>query len=251
METESHSAFHSVRLMCDSDGQLLLRPINSESNSVDNEVNQKNIKKELTSSKSKQNKRQETYQEEMLNAKRKSKNRDAAQQSFLIGLLATFGYELKINKLYKKGKTTSQLFTINSIKKEGTLVYKSYDVVPEVEDLRDKRRCLDAVTNSKLLDLALSHPEVVAVEKKCRISKYGHAIGMRRIKTLSLNGCTLRILDITKLGAQIHNMILEHMGEKDCLVNTQSYDITSVIQNYVSHRIKEESDDSDTVDDLL
>ncbi|ELP89436.1 hypothetical protein EIN_390610 [Entamoeba invadens IP1] len=202
------SAFHAVRLTRTSENEYV---INSES--------EKDQFKTETKAKS--------YQVEMLKAKRNSKNRDAAQQAFLIGMAASFGYQIDINKLYKKGKTTSQLFTINSISKDNKFLFKTHDVVPEVEDLRDKRRCLDAVTNSTLLDIIIATIGVKVCEKKCRISKYGNSIGMRRIKALRFGGCNFSTKEITEFGNRIHNNILNHMGTKSCIIDDSCNDITA------------------------
>lgn len=229
---QTMSAFKFVPLQCMGNDVYFLE-------STDSEVEQCVIRKNTSydpSEDTKQTRTKHQYQEEMLSAKRNSKNRDAAQQSFLIGLAAMFGYEIEVNKLYKKGKTTSQLFIVNWIKKDASYTFKSYDVVPEVNDLRDKRRCLDSVTISRLIDIVAARPGMIITEKKCRLSKYGHEIGMRRIKSLTYRGVHYSISDISRIGNTVHEYIMEHMGVKNCHISiAASPEITNCFKNIFEH----------------
>ncbi|ELP86106.1 hypothetical protein EIN_327530 [Entamoeba invadens IP1] len=167
------------------------------------------------------------YQDEMLDAKRLSKNRDAAQQSFLIGWLGYLGYHVRVNRLYKKGKTTSQLFTVNSVSKDGKIIYKSSDVKISVDDLRDRRRCIDAVTNSWMIDTIKAKTNACLIEKKCRESKFGEIGVMRRLKKVEFLGSTLIPSDITEIGLNVHSFITKSMGPSDCLI-TSSQQILNI-----------------------
>lgn len=200
---------------------------------------EKEEKQKQMKTKDKDLKEIKNYQQEMLEAKRNSKNRDAAQQSFLIGLISLLGYDIEINKLYKKGKTTNQLFTINSIKKNETTIFKTYDVVPEVADLRDKRRCLDAVTNAKLLNILSQYEWISITEKKCRLSKYGNSIGMRRLKSITIGKSTLKMKDICEIGKNVHQFITSTMGEKCCVVSSQSFEIIAIFRNVNMYLLEE------------
>ena len=62
--------------------------------------------------------------EEKIDAKRESKNRDACQQGFLVGIVNSLGYEVEVNRIYKRGNVTFQMFTINCVRKDKKIVFK-------------------------------------------------------------------------------------------------------------------------------
>ncbi|ELP86903.1 hypothetical protein EIN_445300 [Entamoeba invadens IP1] len=122
----------------------------------------------------------------LLQAKRASADRDAAQQGFLISVLALNGFEVKMNKLYKKGKTTHQLYVIDLITREGTVYFNLNDFHLPSENLKQKRRSQDALTNNILIEIAEKF--CGAVFKLKNGKKSNVCIPMKRIQTANVNG---------------------------------------------------------------
>ena len=91
--------------------------------------------------------------DQVLISKRNGTNRDACQQSFLISLLIFLGFEFHINKLYKKGKTTLQLYTINSIFYNGECKFNQQMLTDLPSDQKLRRRNIDSITNRIMIDL--------------------------------------------------------------------------------------------------
>ena len=82
----------------------------------------------------------ETSRHSLLQAKRESNNRDAAQQAFLIVLLVQFGYNIKVHRLSKEGKTMNQLFRIERIWKGERTYYDRDDCGTDDYSSKKKRK---------------------------------------------------------------------------------------------------------------
>ncbi|KAL7721668.1 Uncharacterized protein QTN25_001325 [Entamoeba marina] len=150
---------------------------------------------------------------EMVNAKRESKNRDAAQQAFLIGALSQMGYNIEINRLYKKGTTTFQLFTINTISSNHTLEFDVNKLHIPFEGLKERRQYLDAVTNNKIIEL-LEIGGATFEERRTRKVKKENSVSMKRIMKMTIQGQSYDMTQILAIGKRINDLIKQSMSTK-------------------------------------
>ncbi|BFU22307.1 hypothetical protein EHI8A_070140 [Entamoeba histolytica HM-1:IMSS-B] len=138
----------------------------------------------------------------LLTSKRASTNRDAAQQSFLIGLLVNNGFLVKLKKLYKRGKTTKQLFVIESIWKEGINCF-NIDLIGNIPgDKKVKRRNIDATTNHVMLQIAGDYCSLSYDVKKGKTSSKSYQ--MERINSANTRGKIFDSKMIQIIGTEIN-----------------------------------------------
>ncbi|ELP91032.1 hypothetical protein EIN_267480 [Entamoeba invadens IP1] len=153
----------------------------------------------------------------LLLAKRASVDRDAAQQSFLLALFVSHGFDIKLKKLYKKGKTTAQVFVVEEISQNGELIFSESECDSSEEDMKKKRRNLDALTNNKLIELANFYCNTSLEFKKGKTSIV--CVQMKRIQKLEINGKSYGFHEIAKIGMQINNTILHLMTPNGCVLS--------------------------------
>ncbi|ELP91647.1 hypothetical protein EIN_206340, partial [Entamoeba invadens IP1] len=106
---------------------------------------------------------------EALEAKRESRNRDAAQQSFLIGVAKTMGMTVTLHRLLKKGTTSSQIFLVESIALNGRTLFSEKDLPVLQESSQDrKRRMVDCLTNDAFINILQETGKISFFERKGR-----------------------------------------------------------------------------------
>lgn len=154
--------------------------------------------------------------DKMAEFKRKSIKYDCYQQSFLISELLNNGYSINIAKIYKKGNYV--LFKIKQIKKNDIVLYDEKDnEYNEVQSLKSKRRCIDNFTNSKMIQLLESVNykfKIKKIRKQNKILLVNNE-GMKRIKTLKINGTTILKCDILRIGEIVHDIIYKNVLKHD------------------------------------
>ncbi|ELP84684.1 hypothetical protein EIN_173590 [Entamoeba invadens IP1] len=147
-------------------------------------------------------------------AKRESKNRDAAQQSFLVGALIAFGYEVSINRLYKRGNLTFQMFTIPNIRKNGVKVFDADHLGFEYKTLKEKRQILDAITNNTMVYL-LEQNRCYFEERKTRKITRDDGISMKRLNSAIINGRHFDLKQINEAGCHFNQTIRTKITTKE------------------------------------
>ncbi|ELP86734.1 hypothetical protein EIN_307300 [Entamoeba invadens IP1] len=154
----------------------------------------------------------------LLQAKRASVERDAAQQGFLILVLACNGFEVKVNKLYKKGRTTHQLYVIESITREGKVYFNLDTLHFPSENLKQKRRRQDTATNNAMIDIIekfCGAQFVMKIGKKLSLS-----IPMKRIHTVSIDGINFNSEKIMERGIYQNESIRDNLTPEGCTINS-------------------------------
>ncbi|ELP90833.1 hypothetical protein EIN_359160 [Entamoeba invadens IP1] len=147
-------------------------------------------------------------------AKRNSKNRDAFQQSFLLGMLVKCGYNVYVNKLYKKGSITHQMFTVNIVQKNETTVFNANSLIFQYDSLKQKRQYLDALTNNTILNLLTQNGCVIEERKTRKVCK-NNSILMKRVNSIKYRDETFDQKQIIKLGAFLNQKIRERTSTKE------------------------------------
>ncbi|BFU24347.1 hypothetical protein KM1_104850 [Entamoeba histolytica HM-3:IMSS] len=171
---------------------------------------------------------------EMINAKRESKNRDAAQQAFIVGVLSQSGYEVNINRLYKRGNMTYQMFTINNVKKDDKVVFDASHLEFEYDGLKEKRQYLDAITNNYLIEL-LNKCGVIVEERKTRKVIKPNSIAMKRLNSVTINGKFFGFRHINEIGCHFNQIIRSRTSTKSGSV-VLPYDVSFECPNLSSIR---------------
>ena len=162
----------------------------------------------------------ETKKTEKIDAKRESKNRDACQQAFLISLLVVNGYEIRINKLYKTGNITIQMFTISTIIKNGQEVFNENQI--HSKDIKERRQYIDAMTNDSLI--ALLRKEGYEIEeRKTRKTVNPDSISMKRIGSIFSETKFFSFNKLVDNGRKVHDIIRDKVSTKNGLT-IQPYD---------------------------
>ena len=149
-----------------------------------------------------------------MDAKRESKNRDAFQQSFLIGKLVECGYQITINRLYKRGNITHQMFTIDSISKNGINQFLETQKIIEEHKYKEKRQYLDAETNECLINLLKKEEFTIEERKTRKVVKEG-SIAMQRIASVYYNGKFYGNTEIMKIGCFYNQIIKNKISTKN------------------------------------
>ena len=169
-------------------------------------------------------------------AKQKSLKRDALQQSFLIYLLSQLGYNIIISKLYKKSKR-NPLFRLKAIYDNRSLLNKMDENINNIvfsdnifndnqfNDLKSKRRNIDSVTNSILLNLlTLNNSTYVCKKsKQTQLINLNKPYEMKRIIQFQLNDIIFNKSDILKLGEKINSFIYRKVIKHDFNFNRNTF----------------------------
>lgn len=150
-------------------------------------------------------------------AKRLTQNRQVYQQSYLIALLNSHGYEFIINPLYKKGKILSQMFTFQRISKDGCVYYNENYFQTICNNLKERRRNLDATVNNILITL-LKREGYFVEEKNTRKLLIEHNIKMVRIKSISYNRKRNNTVQIYDKGKKCYEYLRSHLTTKNCFI---------------------------------
>ncbi|KAL7720026.1 Uncharacterized protein QTN25_002555 [Entamoeba marina] len=164
---------------------------------------------------------EEVMKKNMLLAKRTSKNREAVQQAILIALLNMFGYDVEINKPYKKGNTTMQLYTIQEISTRNDVVWSTSLLSYEYHTAKEKRQYLDAITNNIMISILQKHG-VIVEERATRKGTKECCILMKRINTITSGNYLFELEKLNEIGKNI-NMIIHNRLIK-CSVVIQHHD---------------------------
>ena len=162
-----------------------------------------------------------TYEKEngtSLLSKRRSKNRDAYQQSFLIYHLLKCGCTIKLEPLYKRGTFTAQMFTIERVSKDSQILYDKEKIQIKWLNMKERRRIIDSISNNCLLTLLSDFAKVSTNEKKCKTCRANENV-MRRLKSITINGRRYSIQDIQDLGGSFHDLIRDRMNKDGCILN--------------------------------
>lgn len=141
-----------------------------------------------------------------MDAKRASKNRDAAQQGFLISVLLRLGYDVTVNCLYKKAFTTRQLFTIRSITRDDQVVFDFSTLPKPSGDFKEKRQCIDALTNNAIIRIICSNGARV-IERRTRGVSKKHLVNTIRIASAKVMGDEFSMEQIEQVGIECNDAI--------------------------------------------
>ncbi|KAL7714702.1 Uncharacterized protein QTN25_007790 [Entamoeba marina] len=166
---------------------------------------------------------------ELLIAKRESKNRDAAQQSFLFKLLARHNYEIRLTKLYKDGKTMNQLFKVEQVIKQGEIKFDSnWLSIHSEHSLKKRRRYQDALTNNWLMNILEKECGVKFEIKKGRKVTNPENISMKRISSIINGSSMFNSTMIYQEGIEYNNYIKAEMKKtkEKCFV-CQNFPMTN------------------------
>ena len=166
-----------------------------------------------------------------IDAKRESKNRDACQQSFLIWLLTSIDYEIELNRLYKRGNITFQMYTIKSIQKDGRTVVDPNSFTFEYNGLKEKRQYTDAVTVNMMIELLIQEGFEIEERKTRKVVKR-NSIGMRRLMKISNGNVQFDFKEIIEIGKECYLEIRNRISTR------QGY---LVQKNELSHIVKSSS----------
>lgn len=168
-------------------------------------------------------------------AKRISKDQDSYQQSYLITSLNNQGYEIRINRLYKKSHLTSQTFSIQSISRDGIEYFNQDHFETFYTNLKEKRQNLDCYVNNLMMNL-LEKEGYNFEERKTRRVIKSFSIKMRRIKSFYYNGKIITNTQLLDDGKICHNKIKSRISTKHgCILEPNDYIICSSLSTSDSH----------------
>ena len=199
----------------------LVTPQSSSSLESDNHDNHESLEiQERQNKDTKENKKRsrKPSKKEMLDAKRLSKNRDAAQQSFLIALLCQYGYSFVIKRLYKKGERTSQMFNIERILHDDTVIVDDSSINNPFVNFKEKRQYLDAFMNNKMIELLESMGFSVQLRKTRKQTKQQMII-LQRINKIIMNCKTITKDIIHEKGNDYNMEIKDLISFNSCIVD--------------------------------
>ncbi|ELP94075.1 hypothetical protein EIN_183920 [Entamoeba invadens IP1] len=165
---------------------------------------------------------EDTKKVNMLKSKRKSANKDSAQQSFLIAILIRNGFYIKIKRLYKRGKTTAQIFVIERIAKEGKTYFDSSKNRDPTVDQKTRRRNADALTNKALMDIAVYYCKTYLEEKKGKSAR--KSVKMVRFSSAQVDGKDYNLDQIEYIGMITNQLILDIMSRTSSGIELDAYD---------------------------
>ncbi|KAL7714141.1 Uncharacterized protein QTN25_008407 [Entamoeba marina] len=170
---------------------------------------------------------------ETLSAKRESRNRDSAQQSFLFAIALKLGFRISVNKLYKKGSTTCQMFAIDKIYKENVVVYDSTTLpIYSEKNAERRRRLVDCFSNDTLIHLLQETEKVKFWERKGRtfdanqnplvhvgssngvVFDAGQNLKFTRISLVVFNDIEFHPHYILECGKTINKLLKDHMATR-------------------------------------
>ena len=156
-------------------------------------------------------------------SKRRSHNYDSHQMCFFIYLLAKTGYEITIQRTYKKSNKTDQVVRVKSVCKDGKQVFS--DVAFDAEDyecngdLKMRRRTIDSATNNKLLSL-LEQENAHFSTKKCKELRKSTAVeGKRRLKWIEYGCYRYEKNEIDKIGKRVYDHLAYNIRKHDYTFN--------------------------------
>ena len=162
-------------------------------------------------------------------AKRVSKDQDAYQQSYLISVLNVHGFEIVINRLYKKSNLTSQTFSIQSISRDGIVYFNQDTFESTYTNLKEKRQNLDCYVNNLMIHL-LKQEGYVFEERKTRRVIKSFSIKMQRIKSFIYNGKCVTNHQLLEEGKFCHANIKSRITTKHgCILEPNDYSLKSFI----------------------
>ena len=173
----------------------------------------------------------------MAESKRRSHNYDSHQMCFFIYLLAKTGYEITIQRTYKKSNKTDQVVRIKSVCKDGKQVFS--DVEFDAEDyecngdLKMRRRTIDNATNNKLLSL-LEQEDAHFSTKKCkelRRSSSTAVEGKRRLKWIEYGCYRYEKNEIDKIGKRLYDHLAYNIRKHDYTFNKRLLMLVSFDSN--------------------
>ena len=159
--------------------------------------------------------------ESKIDAKRESKNRDACQQAFLIGLLSERGYEVEINRIYKRGNVTFQMLTIKNVKKDGKVIFDTNNFDFEYHGLKEKRQYTDAMTINCMIDILISEGFQIEERKTRKVVK-PNSIGMKRISKIYNDEICYEFKEIISMGKEMYKDIRNKISTKKGFVIQQN-----------------------------
>ncbi|GAB1225298.1 hypothetical protein ENUP19_0248G0072 [Entamoeba nuttalli] len=162
---------------------------------------------------------QSEKQKDLLLAKRASTERDSAQQSFLFRILVDNGFTVCLKRLYKKGKTTSQLFVVESITRDGKSYFEEVITDNLSEDKKKKRRNADAKTNDCLIKIASDYCWACFEFKKGKQSVV--CSQMKRIQNAQIGSKIYGSNLILQEGKKMNQHILSIMSSHGCILSPQ------------------------------
>ena len=148
-------------------------------------------------------------------AKRESTNKEAIQQSFLIHLLITNGYTIKIGKIYKRSDYTRHVFKIEEIRdSEDYLIYEIDEKIKEIKDMKLRRRKIDSEAN----EIMIKEIEKLGGEIKLRRTK-GCKIyePIKRIKSIKIGEIKFKKDEIQYIGKKMNDYITLKVKENSCI----------------------------------
>ena len=179
-------------------------------------------------------KKEDEIRKSKTDAKRISKDQDAYQQSFLISLLVCNGFEIVINRLYKKSNLTSQTFSIQSISRDDFVYFNQDTFQTQYTNLKEKRQNLDCYVNNLMIQL-LENEGYVFEERKTRRVIKSFSIKMKRIKSFYHHGKIVSNVQLLEEGKICHQNIRSRISTKHgCVLLPNDYILRSSLSSSLS-----------------